>query len=96
MNGPTLATDTLTPQDAYLAGMPSLLEAVENEIPVRPQLPTTSCARRKRRPPPWITLHLLSPPKLKLILGGNCSDKPGHFIGIARAKVNVALMNLWP
>ena len=46
---------------------------------VRPELPTASCVRRKRRPPPWTTLHLYNPPRFQLSLGDNCSDKPSHF-----------------
>jgi hypothetical protein len=30
---------------------------------VRPELPTASVVRRKRRPPPWTTLHLPTRPE---------------------------------
>jgi hypothetical protein len=30
---------------------------------VRPELPTASVVRRKRRPPPWTTLHLATRPE---------------------------------
>ena len=33
---------------------------------MRPELPTAACVRRKRRPPPWTTLHRLQPARSPL------------------------------
>jgi hypothetical protein len=33
---------------------------------VRPELPTAACVRRKRRPPPWTTLHRRQPARSPL------------------------------
>lgn len=36
---------------------------------MRPELPTASCVRRKRRPPPWTTLHLFNRAPSHLSIG---------------------------
>ena len=58
----------ITPDEQYFAALPRL-----NWLPkmprLCPELPTAS-VRRKRRPPPWTTLHRLQPTLLHLNLGG--------------------------
>jgi hypothetical protein len=60
---PHSSLERLTPREKYVATLPASKLAAQDESCGAPELPTASVVRRKRRPPPWTTLHLPTRPE---------------------------------